>query len=145
MASLASALAQSLPQPTYTGENEELPARAALRGPRVINAAHLDETAVVLKRGGGPPAYGQRVGWRPRNPEDFGDGGAFPEVHIAQYPLDMGRKGGAASKSNALALTVDADGKVKYDAIAKQGHAAGRIVQTSFKDLIPLRQRADAG
>lgn len=145
MASLASALAHSLPQPTYTGEDEELPTRALQRGPRVVSASHLDSTAVVLKRAGGPPPYGQRVGWRPRNPEDFGDGGAFPEVHIAQYPLDMGRKGGAASKSNALALTVDGDGKVKYDAIAKQGHAEGRIVQASFKDLIPLRQRADAG
>lgn len=145
MASLASALASSLPKPTYTGEDEELPTRATQRGPRVVNAGHLDETAVVLKRAGGPPAYGQRVGWRPRNPEDFGDGGAFPEIHIAQYPLDMGRKGGSSSKSNALALTVDESGKVKYDAIAKQGHAEGRIVQTSFKDLIPLRQRADAG
>lgn len=145
MASLASALANSLPKPTYTGEDEELPTRATQRGPRVVSAIHLDETAVVLKRAGGPPPYGQRVGWRPRNPEDFGDGGAFPEIHIAQYPLDMGRKGGAASKSNALALTVDESGEVKYDAIAKQGHAEGRIVQTSFKDLIPLRQRADAG
>ncbi|CAN8095303.1 unnamed protein product [Discula destructiva] len=145
MASLASTLARSLPQPTYTGEDEELPTRASQRGPRVISASRLDETAVVLKRAGGPPPYGQRVGWRPRNPEDFGDGGAFPEIHIAQYPLDMGRKDGASSKSNALALTVDGDGKVKYDAVARQGHAADRIVQTSFKDLIPLRQRADAG
>lgn len=145
MASLASALANSLPKPTYTGEDEELPTRATQRGPRVVSVGHFDETAVVLKRAGGPPAYGQRVGWRPRNPEDFGDGGAFPEIHIAQYPLDMGRKGGSSSKSNALALTVDESGKVKYDAIAKQGHADGRIVQTSFKDLIPLRQRADAG
>ncbi|KAJ4413648.1 mRNA splicing protein [Gnomoniopsis sp. IMI 355080] len=145
MASLASALANSLPKPTYTGEDEELPTRATQRGPRVVSVDHFDETAVVLKRAGGPPAYGQRVGWRPRNPEDFGDGGAFPEIHIAQYPLDMGRKGGSSSKSNALALTVDEGGKVKYDAIAKQGHAEGRIVQTSFKDLIPLRQRADAG
>lgn len=145
MASLASALANSLPKPTYTGEDEELPTRATQRGPRVVSVGHFDETAVVLKRAGGPPPYGQRVGWRPRNPEDFGDGGAFPEIHIAQYPLDMGRKGGSASKSNALALTVDESGKVKYDAIAKQGHADGRIVQTSFKDLIPLRQRADAG
>ncbi|KAF3770971.1 hypothetical protein M406DRAFT_228131, partial [Cryphonectria parasitica EP155] len=143
---LASALSQSLPKPTYTGEDEELPTRATQRsGPRIVGPGHFDETAVVLKRAGGPPLYGQRVGWRPRNPEDFGDGGAFPEIHIAQYPLDMGRKGGSASKSNALALTVDADGKVNYDAIAKQGHAEGRIVQTSFKDLIPLRQRADAG
>lgn len=145
MASLASALANSLPKPTYTGEDEELPTRATQRGPRVVSVGHFDETAVVLKRAGGPPAYGQRVGWRPRNPEDFGDGGAFPEIHIAQYPLDMGRKGGSSSKSNALALTVDESGKVKYDAIAKQGHAESRIVQTSFKDLIPLRQRADAG
>ncbi|KAJ4389423.1 mRNA splicing protein [Gnomoniopsis smithogilvyi] len=145
MASLASTLANSLPKPTYTGEDEELPTRATQRGPRVVSLGHFDETAVVLKRAGGPPAYGQRVGWRPRNPEDFGDGGAFPEIHIAQYPLDMGRKGGSSSKSNALALTVDESGKVKYDAIAKQGHAEGRIVQTSFKDLIPLRQRADAG
>lgn len=143
MASLASALSQSLPKPTYTGEDEQLPARATQRGPRIVGPGQLDNQ-VVLKRAGGPPPYGQRIGWRPRNPEDFGDGGAFPEIHVAQYPLDMGRKG-ASTKSNALTLTVDADGKVKYDAIAKQGHAEGRIVQTSFKDLIPLRQRADAG
>lgn len=143
MASLASALSQSLPKSTYTGEDEQLPSRAAQRGPRIIGPGQLDNQ-VVLKRAGGPPPYGQRTGWRPRNPEDFGDGGAFPEIHVAQYPLDMGRKG-ASTQSNALALTVDADGKVKYDAIAKQGHAEGRIVQTSFKDLIPLRQRADAG
>ena len=55
----------------------------------------------------------------------------------------MGRKG--SSTSNALALQVDAEGKVKYDAIARQGHNEKRIVHTSFKDLIPLRQRADAG
>ncbi|KAK7730422.1 mRNA splicing protein [Cytospora paraplurivora] len=145
MASLAAALAQSLPKPTYTGEDEELPSRATQRGPRIVGPGHLDETQVVLKRAGGPPPYGQRAGWRPRNPEDFGDGGAFPEIHIAQYPLDMGRKGGSSTKSNALALTVDGDGKVKYDAIARQGHADNRIVHTSFKDLIPLRQRADAG
>lgn len=143
MASLASALAHSLPKPSYTGEDEQLPTRATQRGPRIVGPGQSDNQ-VVLKRAGGPPPYGQRTGWRPRNPEDFGDGGAFPEIHIAQYPLDMGRRG-AASKSNALALTVDGDGKVKYDAIARQGHAEGRIVQTSFKDLIPLRQRADAG
>lgn len=38
------------------------------------------------------PAYGQRSGWRPTKPEDFGDGGSYPECHIAQYPLEMGRK-----------------------------------------------------
>ena len=91
----------------------------------------------------GPPAYGSRLGWRPRTIEDYGDGGAFPEIPVAQYPLDMGRK--SSSTSNALAVQVDAEGKVKYDAIARQGHNEKRIVHASFKDLIPLRQRADIG
>lgn len=91
----------------------------------------------------GPPKYGARSGWRPRSAEDYGDGGAFPEIPVAQYPLDMGRK--STSSSNALAVQVDAEGKVKYDAIARQGHNEKRIVHASFKDLIPLRQRADIG
>ncbi len=96
----------------------------------------------MLQRSG-PPPYGQRAGWRPRGQEDFGDGGAFPEIPVAQYPLDMGKK--SQSSSTALAIQVDAEGKVKYDAIARQGHNDQRIVHASFKDLIPLRQRADAG
>ena len=75
--------------------------------------------------------------------EDYGDGGAFPEIPVAQYPLDMGRK--STSSSNALAVQVDGEGKVKYDAIARRGHNDQRIIHTSFKDLIPLRQRADVG
>lgn len=55
----------------------------------------------------------------------------------------MGRKG--SSTSNALAVQVDAEGRVKYDEIARQGHNDTRIVHASFKDLIPLRQRADIG
>ena len=55
----------------------------------------------------------------------------------------MGRK--ESSTSNALAVQVDAEGKVKYEAIARQGHNDKRIVHASFKDLIPLRQRSDIG
>ena len=73
--------------------------------------------------------------------EDYGDGGAFPEIAVAQYPLEMGK--GKASSSKALAVQVDAEGKVKYDAIARQGHNEKRIIHASFKDLIPLRQRAE--
>ncbi|OAQ64755.1 pre-mRNA-processing protein 45 [Pochonia chlamydosporia 170] len=142
MASIAASLQASLPQPKYTGEDEEAPSRTQQRGPRIVGAGQIDETQIVLKRSG-PPPYGQRSGWRPRSQEDFGDGGAFPEIPVAQYPLDMGKKG--ASTSNALAVQVDSAGKVQYDAIARQGHSQGRIIHTSFKDLIPLRQRADAG
>ncbi|KAL8793118.1 MAG: hypothetical protein Q9195_004324 [Heterodermia aff. obscurata] len=142
MTSVAGSLAKALPKPKYTGEFEELPAHTQSKGPRILGAGSLDETQVVLRRTG-PPPYGQRAGWRPRSAEDYGDGGAFPEIPVAQYPLDMGRK--ATSSSNALAIQVDAEGKVKYDAIARQGHNDKRIVHASFKDLIPLRQRADIG
>ncbi|PHH87232.1 hypothetical protein CDD83_9138 [Cordyceps sp. RAO-2017] len=142
MASIAASLQASLPKPKYTGEDEQELPRSQQRGPRIVGVGQLDESQLVLKRAG-PPPYGQRSGWRPRLQEDFGDGGAFPEIPVAQYPLDMGKK--TASTSNALAIQVDSEGKVKYDAIARRGHGGGRIIHTSFKDLIPLRQRADAG
>jgi len=49
-------------------------------------------------------------------------------VHIAQFPLGMG-KGDRKGASNTLALTLDADGKVQYDAIVKHGHAADKVFQ----------------
>jgi len=139
---MATGLFESLPKPKYTGEHEEVPLHAQPKGPRIVGPGVVNESQIVLKRAG-PPPYGQRSGWRPRNQEDFGDGGAFPEIPVAQYPLDMGRKGKSAS--NALTLQVDGEGKVKYDAIARQGHGDNRIIHTNFKDLIPLRQRAEAG
>ncbi|KAI9844595.1 MAG: mRNA splicing protein [Thelocarpon superellum] len=142
MVSLATSLSKALPKPKYTGESEDLPAHTQSRGPRVVGVGALDETQVVIRQTG-PPPYGKRSGWRPRAAEDYGDGGSFPEIPVAQYPLDMGRKG--SSTSNALAVQVDASGKVKYDAIARQGHNDKRIIHASFKDLIPLRQRADVG
>ncbi|KAF9536784.1 mRNA splicing protein [Mortierella hygrophila] len=92
------------------------------------------------------PPYGQRTGWKPKKPEDFGDGGAYPECHTAQYPLDMGRKKKSTSKAGStIALQVDAQGNVAYDAIAKRGHGSNQIVQAQFKDLVPLHERADVG
>lgn len=58
--------------------------------------------------------------------QDFGDGGAFPEIQVAQYPLGMGMKGKEAT-SNALAVQLDAQGKVKYDVIARQGHSKDKV------------------
>ena len=67
---------------------------------------------------------------------DFGDGGAFPEIHVAQYPLGMGTKEDKAAqqKGGVVALEVGEDGSVRYDAIVKQGANRNRIVQTSLKD-----------
>ncbi|KAG5220387.1 mRNA splicing protein [Salix suchowensis] len=57
------------------------------------------------------------------------------------YPLEMGKK--KASSGNTLALQVDSEGNVRYDAIAHQGQRAGKIVQSQFKDLVPLQHRKD--
>ncbi|KAH0541778.1 mRNA splicing protein [Glutinoglossum americanum] len=159
MASLATSLSKTLPKPKYAGDGDNLSSRTASLGPRVLGGSTLEEAQLVVKarifhfvvdrvltnssQKTGPPPYGQRSGWRPQSTEDYGDGGAFPEIPIAQYPLGMGRK--PPSNSNALAVQVDAEGRIKYDAIARQGHNDKRIVHASFKDLIPLRQRADVG
>ena len=45
------------------------------------------------------PPYGHRQSFVPRAQADFGDGGAFPEIHVAQFPLEMGRP--AAKKAGA--------------------------------------------
>lgn len=161
MTSIATGLARALPKPQYDNEYEEQ--KSQQRGPRIVGAGQLDDTQVVLKvsqppthlfllrqvdhadalppQRTGPPPYLNRAGWRPRAPEDFGDGGAFPEIPVAQYVWGQGN----SSKSNALVVQVDGQGKVDYSAIARQGHSKDRIIHTSFKDLIPLRQRAEAG
>ncbi|KAL0946543.1 hypothetical protein HGRIS_012749 [Hohenbuehelia grisea] len=87
------------------------------------------------------PPYGQRAGWKPSSQEDYGDGGSYPECHVAQYPLQMGKK--KASSGNTLALQVDSEGNVRYDAIAQQGQREGKLVQSQFKDLVPLHHRKD--
>lgn len=93
-------------------------------------------TSIIVAQPIAPP-YGQRRGWVPRKQSDYGDGGAFPEIHVAQYPLDMGLKN-RESSSNALAVQLDAEGKVKYDVIARQGHSKDKIVYSKLSDLLPV-------
>ncbi|PVU97975.1 hypothetical protein BB559_001818 [Furculomyces boomerangus] len=85
------------------------------------------------------PPYGKRQGWTPKTLEDFGDGGAYPEILIGQYPLRMGIK--STKKGKVLSKQVDSEGNIKYDAIAKYGHGENRIVQSEFKEIVPLRER----
>ena len=79
------------------------------------------------------PPYLHRQNFIPHNPEDFGDGGAFPEIHIVQYPLNMGKPG---TRSTAVvAVDVDESGQVRYDAIVKQGSNRTKSVQSTLEDL----------
>ncbi|KAG9008614.1 mRNA splicing protein [Tulasnella sp. JGI-2019a] len=123
------ALAGLLPRPVYSSvsddEEEDVSTTTSVAlAPRVII-----------------PPYGQRGDWRPTKQEDFADGGAYPECHVAQYPLEMGKK--KASAGSTLALQVDGEGNVRYDTIATQGHRDGRKIQSQFKDLVPLQKRTD--
>uniref|UniRef100_A0A8C6ZM30 SNW domain-containing protein 1 n=1 Tax=Nothoprocta perdicaria TaxID=30464 RepID=A0A8C6ZM30_NOTPE len=120
------ALTSFLPAPTQLSQDQlELEERARVQRSR--------QAALVSSRRE-PPPYGYRKGWIPRMLEDFGDGGAFPEIHVAQYPLDMGKK---KKMSNALAVQVDAEGKIKYDAIARQGQSKDKIIYSKYTDLVP--------
>eukprot|EP01133_Synstelium_polycarpum_P006100 gene6100-7067_t len=88
-----------------------------------------------------------RKGYVPKTVEDYGDGGAFPEIHVAQYPLDMGRKKPATTKDGAplrsggdggkqiVSLSVDDTGRVKYEDVL--GHDKSKIVYSQYKDLVP--------
>ncbi|XP_061562903.1 SNW domain-containing protein 1 [Cololabis saira] len=119
-------LTSFLPAPTQLSQ-DQLEAEERLRAQRSYS------TALVSSRRD-PPPYTGRKSWVPRTLEDFGDGGAFPEIHVAQFPLEMGRK---KKTSNALAVQVDAEGKVKYDAIARQGQGKEKVIFSKYTDLLP--------
>ncbi|PWN48498.1 hypothetical protein IE53DRAFT_389303 [Violaceomyces palustris] len=128
---MAATLSSALPAPRYTStvednDPEQSPSSQQLLAPQATKI----------------PPYGRRDRWKPRKQEDFGDGGAYPECHIAQYPLEMGRKRQGTS-GGTLSLQVDAEGNVRYDAIVQQGRREGEFVQSQFKDLVPLSERRD--
>ena len=125
-----SSLLGSLPAP-------RLQAAAAAPAP----APQAVVTTVVRGRATTAPGYGARKGFVPRKPSDFGDGGAYPECHVAQHPLDMGRGGqggaGGASAGSIVPVSVDAEGKVDYGAIVRQGANASKTVATTHNALVP--------
>ncbi|KAH8336131.1 hypothetical protein KR074_003761 [Drosophila pseudoananassae] len=128
-------LSSLLPTPTNAIWDREDERRLAAKGAPKIGALVSAKIAA--------PPYGQRKDWIPRTEADFGDGGAFPEIHVAQYPLGLGAPGNVGKKSNALAVRLDDKGKVKYDAIARQGHGKDKIVYSSISQLLPAEVLAE--
>lgn len=56
---------------------------------------------------------------------------------MAQYPLHMGKDPQqSGSKPKTLAVQLDAEGKIRYDAIARQGHGKDKVKIMSIKDGI---------
>eukprot|EP00586_Coscinodiscus_wailesii_P008482 CAMPEP_0172521160 /NCGR_PEP_ID=MMETSP1066-20121228/292415_1 /TAXON_ID=671091 /ORGANISM="Coscinodiscus wailesii, Strain CCMP2513" /LENGTH=565 /DNA_ID=CAMNT_0013304023 /DNA_START=69 /DNA_END=1767 /DNA_ORIENTATION=- len=91
----------------------------------------------------------------PRSLRDFDDGGAFPEIHVAQYPRHMGnphlakkkkpltdgdsrplnKPAGTLTAGTIINVEIDQDGDVNYDAIVKTGTNANKTVYTRHSDL----------
>ncbi|KAK9811770.1 hypothetical protein WJX72_009762 [[Myrmecia] bisecta] len=113
-----------LPAPTrdYTRPVAQEPVSTAITAPRLSRE---------------PPPYGsaERVKYVPRKQEDFGGGGAFPEIPVAQYPLDMGRK--ESTNGKTLAVTVNAEGGINYDAVLKQGRNRDKWIASDHNALVP--------
>jgi SNW domain-containing protein 1 len=71
---------------------------------------------------------------------------------VAQYPLDMGRPdkrggagaGGGSKADQTLALTVNAEGDINYDAIIKQGKNAQKWIASTHGALVPKLDRLNA-
>jgi SNW domain-containing protein 1 len=110
-----------------------LPAPKHAPAPFAIYEEEPDEDTDVVVVAPYPP-YGKRRGWTPSSELDFGDGGAFPEIHVLQHPLGMGKRD---QGTTAVALTTDADGRVKFDAIVKRGHNVGKVIHSSLDDMKP--------
>ena len=115
-------LRDSLPQPSRFVETR-------------VAKPHASEVPVARQRL--TLQYGSRAGGRfaPKSPDDFADGGAYPEVHQVQYPRGFGAKG--ASKPGGLQVTMDASGNANFDAIVTRGKDPNREIHTGHDALVP--------
>jgi len=53
----------------------------------------------------------------------------------------MGRKKSMkTSSTKTLPLQVDGDGKIRYDAVLRQGHSNNRIIHSQLKDIVPMEK-----
>ncbi|CAK5075248.1 unnamed protein product [Meloidogyne enterolobii] len=94
---------------------------------------HLSLAKVVAIKE--PPQYDRRQGFVPRTQDDFGDGGAFPEIHIAQFPIGMGADKPGTGAKNTVALQFDSEGKLRFDELTRLGHGKDKIVHSRLSDM----------
>ena len=57
----------------------------------------------------------------------------------------MGKPTSESNKtaSNALAIQLDAEGKIKYDVLARQGHSKDKTVYSKYTDLLPKEMSSE--
>lgn len=89
------------------------------------------------KRKSSIPVYGKRKGWIPRTLEDFEDGGAYPEIQLAQFPANMGRGETTDKDLTVVALQTDEEGNIQYDSVVRQNLQHHLVVHTRPAALKP--------
>lgn len=112
--------------------------RSALPAPvnHYIEVKKQEVTKQRVKKVYNIPPYGQRENYVPRRIEDFGDGGAFPEIHILQYPLDMGRSE-RAGDTRVVTVATDENGVPDFQKnLLNQGTNKQLILHTKISSLI---------
>ena len=127
---------------TTANQNSNSAAAAALPPSyeeRCRAAAEVSKLSVEERRRTGKKLF------VPRSLQDFGDGGAFPEIHVAQYPRHLGNPhlkrnnangSGPQQTSRALVnVQVDKDGEISYDAIVKGGTNKDKLVYSRLDDM----------
>jgi SNW domain-containing protein 1 len=104
---------------------------------KVVKSKWAVDEPVVKKSN--VPKYLCRKDFIPQAKKDFYDGGAFPEINILQYPLDMGRKKDAgAETSSTIPLQTDKDGNIRYDLVLAQGEnnkSVNKYIHATLQDL----------
>eukprot|EP00544_Gedaniella_sp_CCMP2646_P008637 CAMPEP_0202482390 /NCGR_PEP_ID=MMETSP1361-20130828/1799_1 /ASSEMBLY_ACC=CAM_ASM_000849 /TAXON_ID=210615 /ORGANISM="Staurosira complex sp., Strain CCMP2646" /LENGTH=585 /DNA_ID=CAMNT_0049110247 /DNA_START=89 /DNA_END=1846 /DNA_ORIENTATION=- len=136
-----------LPTPSTSKQSQPQPQKPATKVP-----SYEERCDAATKMAKLTPAQRKEQGVKlfiPRSLADFNDGGAFPEIHVAQYPRHMGNPhvknkssgmaptvAGKQSASTALVnVEVDDSGEVSFDAIVKGGTNADKTVFTKYSDL----------
>jgi SNW domain-containing protein 1 len=144
-------LLKELPKPSRSGG--DAPSAQPLTAPQASkpeprDQLHAQAQAQAQQRGQAVPPYGARSrssDFVPRSESDFGsDGGAFPEVHVAQYPRGMGRST-APSKTLSTQPNSSAPTKAVQEAIVKQGENKSKVVHTGHDSLKPKLHERSSG
>lgn len=143
--------APSLPKPQNHSQSMQLVAvnddsspvgeQPSTRAPKPQRAPSYEErcrAAVEFAKLSKEQRKGKKL-FCPRSLQDFDDGGAFPEIHVAQYPRHMGnphlKKKTAGTSKAIVNVEIDEKGEVSYDAIVKTGTNSDKTVYSRLEDM----------
>lgn len=102
-------------------------------------AVSSDEEPVRIKST--VPRYLHRQDFIPTTIADYGTGGAFPEIPVTQYPMNMGRKQTMGNNiSESIPLQTDAEGQIRYDLVLHQ-QTVGRELKTVHSGLDSMTEK----